>query len=143
MERELLIQEWYELLVDDCGAIISESVYIARQRLIEGRHELGQRIIQDIPNFNRSNIYGQKIVQSLAESLKIGTRTLYNAMRFVNKYPDLEAFMSTVEEGKNISWNKVVTRYLPEEGEKAEREKIEKTILVVCPGCGHRWDMKI
>ncbi|MCX6577796.1 MAG: MT-A70 family methyltransferase, partial [Candidatus Aminicenantes bacterium] len=60
-------------------------------------------------NFERAKIYGEKILQGLAESLNVSKRTLYYAVEFARKYPRLD----TVPEGKNITWNKIITKYLP------------------------------
>ena len=139
LEVSLLSQDWYNALVDECGAIITESVYRARQELIEGRHLLGRRILEEVPNFERQKIYGQKIVQMLAESLNVSTRTLYYAMSFATKFPVLEEFLETVEEGKNLSWNKIVTKYLPAEG----KETVERFKNVCCPNCNTEFSVKL
>jgi len=38
------IQEWYDLLVEDCKAIVTEAVFTSRWALVQGYWELGQRI---------------------------------------------------------------------------------------------------
>lgn len=103
------VQEWYRALVEDCKAIITEAVFISRWARVEGYHQLGERIATE-NNLNREEIYGKKILQGLAKSLNTSERTLYYAIQFFEKYPQLDE----VPEGKNISWNKIVTQYLPE-----------------------------
>lgn len=105
-------EPWYELLVDDCKAIITEAVFNSRWALVEGYHQLGERIVTE-NNLDRKEIYGKKILSDLTKSIRVGERVLYRAIQFYEKYPDL----STVPEGKNISWNKIVTKYLPERSE--------------------------
>jgi len=108
--NELVKQsEWYQALVDECKSIITEAVFTSKWALVEGYHELGKRIREDNNNFERAKIYGKKIVQQVAESLKISERTLWYALQFYDKYPDL----SKVPEGKNITWKKIITKYLP------------------------------
>lgn len=102
-------EEWYLALVEECKAIITEAVFNSRWALVEGYHQLGERIVTDT-NLERENIYGEKIVQGLAQSLGISKRTVWYAIQFYEKYPSL----SVVPEGKNITWNKIITKYLPE-----------------------------
>ena len=132
--NELTNTEWYDILVSDCHDIITEAVYISRWALVEGYHNLGKRILADHDNFERANIYGEGIVQGLAESLNMSSRIIWYAMQFVQKYPDL----NKVPEGKNISWNKLITKYLPE----TTREIQEYENWVECPKCGHKFTME-
>jgi N6-adenosine-specific RNA methylase IME4 len=102
--------DWYQSLVDDCKAIITEAVFTSRWALVEGYHQLGQRIAtdesyQEYAKGNRSS------VQDLARKLSTSPRSLYYAIQFYEKYPSLDG----VPEGKNISWNKLLTKYLPDQ----------------------------
>ena len=129
--NELTTQKWYAELIDDCHTIITEAVYQSRWALVEGYHNFGKRILEDHDNFERANIYGEKIVNGLAESLNMSSRIIWYAMQFVQKYPDL----NEVPEGKNITWNKIITKYLPETKEPIN----EKENWIQCPNCGHKW----
>lgn len=136
--NELTSQEWYQSLVDECKSIITEAVFTSRWALVEGYHLLGERILSE-NNLDRKNIYGKKILQGLAESLGISERTLYYAVQFAEKYPKLD----TVPEGKNITWNKIITKYLPDgsnfDGNFKERELNEQECANHCPQCGYEW----
>jgi DNA modification methylase len=101
-------QEWYQLLVDECKAIITEATFTSRWALVEGYWNLG-KLIKDTYK-TRKDIYGKKIAQDLAESIGISERTINYACAAYEKYPDI----GTLPEGKNISWNKLITKYLPE-----------------------------
>jgi hypothetical protein len=102
--------EWYGALVEDCKAIITEGIFNSRWALLEMYHQLGERIVTD--NNLQWNARGNgATLQDLAKYIGLSTRTLYYAIQFYEKYPDL----SLVPEGKNISWNKIVTKYLPAE----------------------------
>ena len=129
--NELTNTEWYNTLVSDCNDIITEAVYQSRWALVEGYHNLGKRILEEHDNFERAKIYGEKIVHGLAQSLNMSSRIIWYAMQFVQKYPDL----NEVPEGKNISWNKLITKYLPE----TTRETQEYENWVECPNCGHKF----
>jgi hypothetical protein len=110
--HELITQEWYQSLVDECKDIITETIFTSRWALVEGYHKLGERIREDCPRHKKGmNYQGEigELLQGLAVILKTSERTLYYAIQFYDKYPSLD----NVPEGKNISWNKIITKYLP------------------------------
>lgn len=101
-------EDWYELLVDDCKAIITEAIFISRWTLIEGYHALGERIVTD-SNYQKAAKGNLSSLQDLAKNIGLSERTVYYAIQFYEKYP----ILNDVPEGKNISWNKIITKYLP------------------------------
>lgn len=107
--NELVKQDWYQQLIEDCKDIIVESVFTSRWALIEGYHLLGKRILEENDNFKRAKIYGQEITSHVSQSLDKSKRTIERAIQFVRQYPDI----SKLPEGKNISWHKIVNKYLP------------------------------
>ena len=109
--------DWYGNLVDDCKAIITEGTFNSRWALVEMYWHLGERINTD-NDMTRELIYGKKIVSDLSQSLSMSTRNVWRAVQFNRKYPDID----TLPEGKNITWNKIVTKYLPESKEIVEPE---------------------
>ena len=110
MTKGLITNEYYQLLVDDCKAIVTEAVFISRWTLVEGYHTLGDRIVNDT-NYQKHAKGNEQLIERLARNLKsVSKRTLYDAIRFYKKYPVL----AEVPEGKNISWNKLRTEYLPD-----------------------------
>ncbi len=131
--NEITMSEWYQALVSDCNDIVTEAVYQSRWALVEGYHNLGKRILEEHDNFERAKIYGEKIVQDLAQSLNMSSRIIWYAIQFVQKYPDL----TKVPEGKNITWNKIITKYLP-----ASKEPNQPTqdYTVRCPQCGLEYE---
>ena len=106
--NNIVKSKWYEALVEDCKDIITEAIFTSRWALVEGYHQLGERIVTE-NNLDRKEIYGKNILQGLAKSIGMSERTLYYAIQFYEKYPELD----TVPEGKNISWHKLVNKYLP------------------------------
>ena len=110
--KDLILPEngqWYSRLVEDCKDIITEAVFTSRWALVEGYHQLGGRIVAE-NNLDRKEVYGKNILTDLSKSIGVSERNLYRAIQFYEKYPQLD----TVPEGKNISWNKIVTKYLPQ-----------------------------
>jgi N6-adenosine-specific RNA methylase IME4 len=135
--KELQTQEWYSLLVEECKAIVVEAEFTSRWALVEGYHLLGERILKDNDNFERSNIYGKEIVQRVANSIGKSGRTVYLSIQFVKKYPDLQL----LPEGKDTSWHQIVNKYLPSPEQDLEETLAEqlnptgkyKTIIVDPP----------
>jgi len=103
-------EEWYQSLIDDCRSLLAEGIWNYRLTLIKTYHLLGKRILEENDNFKREKIYGERLCNAVAQSLGKSTRTIWQAIQFAKKYPDLDL----LPEGKNISWHKIVQNYLPE-----------------------------
>jgi len=103
-----IIESWYNSLIEDCKDLVTEVEFSARWTLVEGYHTLGLRILQETDNFERSQIYGEKIAQRIAESLGKSERTINYAIKFAQLYPDL----NLLPEGKNLSWHHLINKYL-------------------------------
>lgn len=110
MGKELQVNEWYQELVEDCKAIITEAVFTSRWALVEGYWLIGERIQadKDFQKFTKGN---QTSLQDLARNIGVSERTIYYAKQAYEKYPILDE----MPEGKNLSWNKLITKYLPEQ----------------------------
>lgn len=107
-------QEWYQALIEDCQGILTEGIWNYRLTLIKTYHLLGKRILEENDNFKRERIYGERIANTVGESLGKSRQTIGYAIRFAKKYSDLDL----LPEGKNISWHKICNQYLPEPKEK-------------------------
>lgn len=105
--------QWYESLVEDCKAIITEAVFTSRWALVEGYWNLGKRIQED-KEFQKFAKGNQSSLQDLANNLNTSERTIYYARQAFNKFPDI----GKLPEGKNLTWNKLITQYLPEPKQK-------------------------
>lgn len=119
---------WYNALVEECKAIITEAVFTSRFALVEGYWNLGKRIREEekLKKWDRDDT---EILQGLAKDIDISERTIYYAIQAYEKYPDL----SLIPEGKNISWNKMVTKYLP--AHKEENECLHEKTIQICQRC--------
>ena len=117
-DKQLGKGEWFYRAIEDGHAIIVEAVFTSRWALIEGYHMLGERIALD-ENFQKYGKGNQIICKELANGIGISERILYYAVQFYEKYPSLD----NVPEGKNISWHKIVNKYLP-----APKPRIESTV---------------
>lgn len=104
MDKLVKREEWYQTLIDECKSIITEAIFNSRWALVEGYHNLGKRIRED-----SSRLSTTLLLNMCAVDLKTSERTLWYAVQFYDKYPDL----SHVPEGKNITWSKLKMKYLP------------------------------
>ena len=128
--------DWYQSLIDDCQSIMVEAEFTSRWVLVQGYHTLGLRILAENDNFEREKIYGKKIVQRVGESLGKSNQTIFYAIKFAKKFPDLAA----LPEGKDTSWRKICNEYLPEHKEPNQPEFDENIEMQhECPECGYEW----
>lgn len=118
-------QEWYSHLIEECKAIVTEAVFTSRWALVEGYWELGKRI-RDDENVKEYAKGSKTFVQDLARNLNIAERTIYYALQSYDKYSNLDK----IPEGKNITWNKLITKYLPKEKIKTPSIPIQKQTIV-------------
>jgi hypothetical protein len=112
-------------IADEIKAILTEGEFSARWTLLETYHRVGRLIIE---NFD----HPAYATASLAVKINRSERTLWYAIAFAKKYPDI----NVLPEGKNISWNKIITRYLTLPKEKEEILKPIDKNLIKCPNCG-------
>jgi len=127
--------QWFSVLVDDCRAIIVEGEFTSRFALVDCYHQLGKRILEENKNFERAKIYGKDVVSKVAVSIGKSERTVWYALQFAKKYPELDK----VPEGKSVSWRAIVNKYLPD----SERNKNDKEYhehewekRLICKKCG-------
>lgn len=105
-------------LIDDILSTITEAKFTARWVLVEGYHKIGERL-QGVRN-------DKKIIVTVTQNTGIKERTLYRAIQFYKKFPDL----NLLPEGKNVSWHDICNKYLPVPKDEPEPE------LCTCPTCG-------
>lgn len=112
LENDIKKQKWYQNLVDDCQTIIVERVFRAKMEIIEGYHELGERVCTD-DNFPKYAKGRGEAINNLARDIGTSKTTLYYATQFYEKYPVLSDALETFGEGKDISWHIICNKYLP------------------------------
>lgn len=122
------MNDWFDNLVDECKAIITERMFNSNLEKITGYHELGLRVLEENNNFERSKIYGKEIMKRVSLSLKVGERTIEKAVQFAKLYPDVDTMLNDTTMGKNITWNKICNVYLPKHKELVEPEIQHYTI---------------
>ncbi len=127
-----MIEEWYESLVSDCRDIVVEKEFESRWSLIDGYHQLGERIATD-EHFTQNAKGNARSLQVLAKNIGIGQRTVYYAIKFYTEFPDL----NLLHEGKNTSWSKIIKTYLLPEKTQGE---CEHEPLIICMHCKKKLD---
>ena len=110
---------------EEIKAIFTEAEFSSRWILIEAYHEVGKIII--------ANSLNDKDVQGLALQVGKSERLLQYAKKFALTYKKLD----DLPEGKNISFNKVIRKYLTE---PKEVEEHKHTPITICSGCRLRLD---
>jgi len=139
------ISDGWRYLIEDCKAIISQRVKNFRMELIYAYAEIGERIVNDdiYQKYGKGN---NEFLSSLFESVEIGKTNGYAAIHFYESYfmgkvedvfTGMETIMSNnfIEEGDNISWNKIKTKYLT----TSKEYKPEVESYIECPKCGWKW----
>ena len=128
-KTEITKSDWYKSLVDDCKAIIIEASFNSRWSLVEGYHLIGKRITKE-----EDKMPLKELVQHVARKTNMSTRTLYDAVRFFRKFPDLNRLPT----GKNTNWRKICNEYLVENKRVRGKEEClhsNLTIIAVCNTC--------
>ena len=135
-ETKEIQTDWYQSLIDDCQSIIIEAEFTSRWSLVVGYHSLGLRILQDEPKIVQGGSTLRETLQHVAKLINRKERTLYNAVKFAKKYPELDL----LPEGKDTSWRKICNEYLPEHKEPNQPEFDENIGMQhECPKCGYEW----
>lgn len=117
----MITESWYTNLVEELRDIVTETEFSSRWSLVEGRHQLGSRILQEYDNFQRLRMPDSELVQCIALSIQRNKRTIYYAIQFAREYPDL----NLLPEGKDCSWWKIVNKYLTAGKEKPAIKKTD------------------
>jgi len=113
-------QQLLQEVADEIKGLITEEITHYHWTLIKLYHRVGNLILT-LPD-------PYSAVHDLARLTEKSERTLYLSLQFVKKYPDINA----LPEGKVITWNKIVTKYLPE---PKEEEPCEHEPITICKKC--------
>lgn len=128
----LVVQDWYTALVDEVQSTLTEAVFASRWTLIEGYHTVGKLLRE-----HDDKVSMTELVNKCAEDMGVSDRKLWYAVQFYDKFPDIQKLPG----GKNVSWSKIKTEYLPESTTK-KVEKPKPNVckhcgeLIICPSCG-------
>lgn len=114
-----ITSEEFQGMIADCKAILSERGFNSRMELIQGKWELGERILTDSNYIKYSK--DSNFIQGISDELGCSTSNIYQCLSFYNQFPEWNNFTNQIE-GKNVSWYQVTQKYLGGV-EKIEMEK--------------------
>jgi len=120
-------QEWYDVMIEESAAILTERGYNIKVELIHLKWELGNRVFKEKGNFERFG-YGKKIVETVAGDLNISRTELFYCIQFAEKYPELSTIMDSF--GKEESWSSIKRDHLPKSGGDGKDSKHYMTCIL-------------
>lgn len=120
--------DWYTGLLEDIGALITETRFVVEENIIKAKHEVGKLIVE-----NEDKAPAPELILNISRELKVSTRTIEQAVQFYRYDPELK----TLEEGKNISWRKCLAR-MQTPLLKEPCTHAETMTLIVCADCGDK-----
>jgi len=139
-EQSLKNKEWYQRMIEECKAIIVETRHNANIELIKGKWELGRRIYKENERMERTEIYGDKVIESISNDVGMSQSTLWQAVQFYkenrvdengNEYVGFDGMLAEQPWGKDITWTKIINKYLgePDDNEETEDDEADDTSL--------------
>lgn len=144
--QEIITTEWFQAMIEDCEAIITERRFNSAMELIQCKWEIGNRILEDWDNIERFK-YGSKIVETLSKILGMSPSHLYKCIEFARKFKTWNEAEEALPDGKATSWYKVSQQLLPETAEKEKELKEQRQencnhfnfqVIVRCKDCGKK-----
>ena len=121
MDKGITLSTGLESMAEEIKALLVEAEFTSRSVMIEAYHEAGTMII-------RTGGDRSKLVQNLAKMVDRSERTLWYAVKFAEMYPTIDK----LPDGKNISWHKIITRYLTAPKEKGD---CQHEPVLICKKC--------
>ena len=135
--------DWYGSIVDDCRAIITERVTNSKTELLTGYAEVGERIYKD-ENYQKHAKGNQEFVDRLFGDIGIGKSTGYKCLQFYEKFiqphKTIEAGITNLPGGKEISWSLIIRKYLPDKDGKIQDCNHE--YILMCKHCFKRKEIE-
>ena len=118
----------YKLLVNDCKSTFTEAFFTSNWVIVEAYHTVGQRLREE-----SQFVPVTDLVHYLAENTSVSERKLWYAVQLYDKFPDIDK----LPEGKAITMNKIITKYLP----TPQPKKQIPPQLIKCPKCGYEFPL--
>lgn len=143
---ELVKLDWYEELVEDVNAVITEGLFHHHWILIETYHMIGERITNEEKRFKEMGFSKGKVVKRVAEDVGRSERMIRYGIKLYETFPDL----NMLPEGKNITMRKVIDKYLTD-GDKSTtkstvtmlNEMAKQKHKIKIENFGERWVCRI
>jgi len=92
-------------LAEQVKAILIETVFSASMTLIEGKHRVGQEIVED-PLYKKWGRGTGKLIQAVAQRIGRSEQDLYLCVQFYQKYPDISNVFKAIKgsSSKKVTW---------------------------------------
>jgi len=128
VRSDLVTEEEAADLLEQCRAVITESLFALRMERIRCMWCVGQAIATH-PAYERLMGGGpgrHSVIQWLARELPIGQSEIYSAVQFYREWPDLQLDLTPdglmrLPGGKDLSWNQVKRKLLPGKSDEEAR----------------------
>lgn len=115
---------WIQEVASNCQQLLTEAHFTANWTIITAYHTLGSYLKDEA---TKHNIKVGELVAQVRKIINKSESTLYRAVQFSEKYPDLDK----LPEGKDTNWHKICNKYLP--------ETVREKKLTTCPKCGFQF----
>jgi len=148
VSEQLVAQNWFLELVEDCKFKLTEARDLARQVVIEKYHEVGVDIIK---NSQKHSVPISELVEYVAGQVEKGERTIRYCVQLVSRHPKLDehawgdmeaAIINDYGSGthKKANWRWIINRYLPEAYKDRDRRIANHLchFIEICSICGKR-----
>jgi len=111
---------WIQEVANNCKQLLTEAHFTANWTIITAYHTLGLYLKDEA---TKHEIPLKELVAQVRKLINKSESTLYRAVQFSEKYPDL----NKLPEGKDTNWHKIVNKYLP--------QTVREEKLIECPNC--------
>jgi len=118
-------EELYQKLVQDCKKIVARE----HEDIVRRRHELGKRILEDEDKYVKHKWGSGAFIKKLASAIQVEPSTVYYSIRFAEKYPDIEKFLTSqkLPQDKALTWHNIVHSLLYQPKPRPKPKPIVKT----------------
>jgi len=106
-------EPWYQNIVEDIRASITEILYIRQIETIRLKWEIGNTIFMArkyIEKYGSLEDAKNNVIRQLSKDVGISERELYRCLAFREKFDSFEEIEQKFP--KNISWHKLVNQYV-------------------------------
>ena len=139
-----LNEEWFQYLIEELQSIVTETVFASNMELLKGKWLVGQTVENHVEKFTRAEIYGTKINSIISKKLDCSETAVKYCRLFYKSYSALDwsTALTSLPEGKAITWHKIVNVYLSDKPKgddpEADCPHQQVEILVRCARCRER-----
>ena len=136
-ETEISQVEKFDNLVERIKAILTESVFSARITLLEGKHRIGQEIVDD-ELYKKWKKGTGDLVKEIEKKIGVGKTEIYLCIKFYQKFPDVSALLERLPGKKNdITWaatKRLLVAPSANKPQKTKRSKYWETMVNILEG---------